>query len=401
MFINKLKLVNIKRVACLPMVAISLFIVASCSHNNYMQNNTSSIISKNLLFKETATGSTTKEARANAISLINQDILVSSDSTFTSKSTLNNDKYNISATNDISLSSNGYFKGIVFTKPKTLNNGQVEVTAALSKKALTETINYLNLSLKNNTVNSLAYTELREEHKKVNFLIAILLYAKNNNINHNVQLNDVMKYKHILDTKLSSSAQLDFNVIAPSGNDGDAINPVVKINNKVYSVNQDIILKPGTYNYTISTKNYNSYNGHVELEADDQLSLSVYLQKKLKKPVEANLLIIGASYNTTFLRDVLSNTLKKYQVKVEDRRTRNFIKVEFSHPSHTEVSGVTYTTIPVTITLLRDRRPILSKSYNLVSTDGRRSINLRKKVYLDKIKGYIEEITAGDNLLLF
>ncbi|MGV3278823.1 hypothetical protein ACFX5K_04165 [Rickettsiales bacterium LUAb2] len=347
------------------------------------------------LLVETTTGSSYEDARGKAISLLNQDISVKINNTFASSEVLQNNNYSMTAQNNVNLESNGYFQDLVFSKPHSLKNGQYKISVGLSAKALVSTINFLSLNLNNNHVNDLEFYKLDQENNKINFLLALLLYAKSNNIvinNYNDIYNSSLSYQKAINYRLVNSSRLSFNLLP------DVSNASIIINNKQYPINKPIFLTKGKYSYTITSPTYKPVTNSIELLNNDQINVTVYMQQKLDRPLIAKLVIKNDNnIDNMLLNNSVIAILKNNQINITTGSSYNLvINLTFAKQISNNFEGLNSSSLPINFNIVKNNQSLLSKNSNITYVGNTSDIPI---TYITKkLNDFIAETLSGSTL---
>lgn len=314
----------------LALILTILFFTFGCSSTSQSNN------LNNFVVWSVGSGVSKQSAKNNALENLAKDIFVGVKSSFNSTENLQNNKFNSSYTSNLNLQSYANFVGVSFFNYNQKNNSYT-VTAGLSKQALLNTINYIYTNLNIDIVNSLDKYKANVELNNVNFLNALLLYAKSKNI-ATPQLNfkqySITSYTQALQKKVNAQAIVKFVT--------NHKNATITLNSKTYKPFTEIYLPSGNFVYAVSLSNYITNTNSINLRNGDNLTLEVYLQKKLSNRVPVRLIVNNATnINTNTILSFLQTVANNNQMEVS-KTANNTLTIAIDNVNVAKLSSSYY-----------------------------------------------------------
>lgn len=349
---------------------------------------------------ESGTGADLETAKARALNALAQDIFVEVQGATTSTESLEDNNFKVSASDNVSTKSNGYFREIEFFNTKRISSNAVEVEAGLSERALLATIQYLNELLRGrDLLDSLVFTELQEEYSRVNFLLALIDYAKakSNRTSEEVnsKLTDLKLYQQNVKNHLYADANVTFNTMPVSAN------AVVRLNNRTYKPREKIFLAQGNYAFSIDAPLFKSVKRSLKLTRGDSVSLNIYLQKKLLSPLAVLIQLHTSNMvNSADLLQSVKNLLPAYQLTEANApaATNKILEITILPAVKSMLAGTTYLRIPISVSLKYKGHVKFSETSQLITVQSSSNGSFSEIAIVTKIKQALDSLTAGNNL---
>lgn len=341
------------------------------------------------LVVETSVADSIENTKSSAVNLIIQNIF---SKLINNKIIQSNNLQSIFSKNT-KLNKN-YFNDIIFSDVIMLGKNQYKISAALTKKSIISTIDYLQNTLAKSNIDTLTYDQLIEKYTKTSLLISLIIYSSENNMPYNKKLLEelISSYKELY-FKAFNGAKVTF-IIHPK------VNANIYILNKNYKPNKVLYLNPSSYYYTISADKYKIITNVVTLQNKENKIIHVYLQKLLKSFIKLKLLISdnNDNYMVSLVKPGLENILNKYQL-TENNFSNASIEINFLELSNVEISNKYYYNLPIKITLSKKGNVIVSSIYNITYVANNPDTYPQPRLIIQSLDQFISKITYNNTLM--
>jgi len=192
---------------------------------------------------------------------------IKADSSFSQKE--KDGKYTETLKNDIQINSSVFLKGVGFTSPKKTGK-QTMITAFMTSEAVIGTIKYLITTLPDNLD---ALEPVKYDRTLTTIYLAFSLL-------HSVSQRDVPQKAKFL--KILAAVKKEIEKMATHGSifftsDKNGLKSTVNISGKEHKINKKIFLKPGKYNFFVTSVGYKKLKGSVYISKGDKRYVKLIL----------------------------------------------------------------------------------------------------------------------------
>ncbi|MGI6393236.1 MAG: hypothetical protein ACOX2F_00655 [bacterium] len=236
------------------------------------------------VLKGTGYGNSEKSAKMDALTQLSHSIVAKIKGETSLSQAEKDGKYTETLTNDITINSAVFLKGVEYTAPKKTPKGY-EVTAFMSAKAVVNTISYLVKTLPEDLA---ALDPVKYDSTLTTIYLAFsLLYSVSEQA-----VPEKPKYIKLLsEVKKEIERLATYGSIYFSAKAG--IKGSVEIDGKKEGINKKIFLKPNKYSFVVKAEGYKSLQGSLHISKGDKKFVELVLIPENIPKKEVHLQVIS------------------------------------------------------------------------------------------------------------
>ena len=277
-------------------------------------------------------GETLEKAKLNAIAELSKNIVSSITVQSSSIEEFNKKMFETTYKTYSYIDSVGFFNNLLFFDYIKIDDHSYKVAVGLDKNSLIENIRYLDAQLIDDVIYKSAKEVRRVQAYKANFLLSLMLLAKENGIVYdNRTLDSLLEYIRLLQESIHADGSMRFSLHYLKEDLVDGVKLIV--DGKSYPYDSVVYLSKGSHNYKFSLTDYMGIEEGFTINKGDELSKDIYLQKKLKEVLKLSFSLDNKANNLDI--DAVTSSIKSmflaHQVEfIPDADSDNVVRVVIS-----------------------------------------------------------------------